>query len=129
MKVIVCGSRGITNKERIYSVIRELPEGSLVATGGNGYIGRMACKTEADLLKADRGADALAYQCAHYMGFEKPVFWAFWHVGHKAGPQRNARMLKEIRPDKVIAFPEQQSRGTRDMIKKAKDAGVPVEIY
>lgn len=43
-----------------------------------------------------------------------------------AGPRRNARMIAEGKPDLVIAFPG--GKGTADMIRKARAAGIPVEI-
>ena len=41
-----------------------------------------------------------------------------------AGPERNARMLAEGRPDLVVAFPG--GTGTADMVRRAKAAGVRV---
>lgn len=48
-----------------------------------------------------------------------------------AGNVRNQQMLDEGRPDIVIAFHNdiENSHGTRDMVLKARKAGVPVEIY
>jgi hypothetical protein len=44
--------------------------------------------------------------------------------GPAAGPLRNAEMLHEYQPDGVIAFPG--GKGTTDMIKKARQAGIKV---
>lgn len=44
--------------------------------------------------------------------------------GKAAGPIRNQRMLDDGKPDRVLAFPG--GRGTANMVKLAKAAGVPV---
>ena len=44
--------------------------------------------------------------------------------GKSAGCRRNALMLRDGCPDFVVAFPG--GRGTADMVKKAKAAGVRV---
>lgn len=49
---------------------------------------------------------------------------ADWRRGKGAGPERNARMLAEGWPDLVVAFPG--GRGTADMVRRAKAAGVRV---
>lgn len=46
--------------------------------------------------------------------------------GKAAGPIRNQRMLDEGKPDLVVAFPG--GRGTADMVRRAKAAGVPVRL-
>lgn len=53
------------------------------------------------------------------------TFYADWNThGRAAGPIRNSRMLAEGKPTHVIAFPG--GVGTRDMVAKAKRAGIPV---
>jgi hypothetical protein len=37
-------------------------------------------------------------------------------------------MLDDFEPDLVLAFPTKNSVGTWDMIRRARKAGVPVEI-
>lgn len=48
-----------------------------------------------------------------------------------AGPTRNQQMLDEGYPDMVIAFSKniETSRGTADMVRRARKAGLKVEIY
>lgn len=48
--------------------------------------------------------------------------------GRTAGPIRNQIMI-EKGADLVIAFPSETSKGTRDMIKRAEAAGIPVEVH
>lgn len=43
-----------------------------------------------------------------------------------AGPNRNTRMLINFKPTLCLAFPDPNSRGTYDMVRKCKAAGVPV---
>ena len=72
-----------------------------------------------------RGADSLAAQWCIKQRVPEMVFRAAWsQVGLAAGPRRNARMLAEGRPDLVVAFPG--GRGTEDMVRKARLAGVRV---
>lgn len=59
------------------------------------------------------------------LGFEVAACPADWKKhGKAAGPIRNQSMLTEHKPDLVIAFPLGESKGTRDMIRKAKAAGI-----
>lgn len=56
---------------------------------------------------------------------------ANWDLhGKAAGPIRNQQMLTEGRPDAVIAFSKSlaTSRGTADMVRRARKAGIPVWI-
>lgn len=54
-------------------------------------------------------------------------FAADWERhGNSAGPIRNRQMLIEGLPDAVVAFPG--SRGTADMVRRARNAGVPTFI-
>lgn len=51
--------------------------------------------------------------------------------GRAAGPIRNRQMLVEGKPDLVIAFHADigHSRGTRDMVRQARKAGLDVVLY
>lgn len=109
MVLLVCGSRDWDDPERIAAAIdRHAPD--LVVQGG---------ASGADTL-AKRYCDAVGIHCATI-----PALWK--HYGKAAGPKRNRAMLL-VRPDRVIAFPVEQSRGTLDMIAAAKAEGIPVEI-
>ena len=117
MRVLICGSRTWTDPEPIGSVLDGIYErgpGKMVLIHGNA-----------------RGADLLAQD--HLLGVEDveiqpyPAHWDTW--GKAAGAIRNNQMLVEGQPDLVVAFSEQPiTRGTRDMINRAKLAGVPVWI-
>jgi hypothetical protein len=75
-----------------------------------------------------RGADFLAKvyaYCWGWGGLNCIEYPADWHKnGRAAGHIRNKQMLEEGKPDLVIAFPG--GRGTADMIRQAKEAGVEV---
>ncbi len=53
---------------------------------------------------------------------------ANWERGRRGGPLRNQRMLDEAKPDWVVAFPTEKSKGTWDMVRRAEKAGVPIWI-
>ena len=95
------------------------------------------------------GVDTIARQCAERLDLSVEPYPARWaehdyegHSGvtcyHKpdptrcpaAGPRRNQQMLDEGRPDVVVCFHDniEASRGTKDMLTRAKDAGIPVYV-
>lgn len=113
LRVLVCGSRDWTDKAAIEKELRLLPAGSVVIHGD--------C----------RGADRIAGQIAQSLGLEVEAFPADWEThGKAAGPLRNRQMLAEGRPDTVLAFHEhlEASRGTADMVKKARAARIQVKV-
>jgi hypothetical protein len=110
MRVIVTGSRDWADYQLIRARLAKLPPGSLVIQGGAP------------------GADQLAAMACAALGIECltcPADWA--KHGKAAGPIRNQVMLDK-RPGLVLAFPLPSSRGTWDMVAKAKAQGVPVEV-
>ena len=126
MRVLVCGGRDYgqiqiaragaekpfaeQEEERVHAVLDKLHS----EAGIDGVIQGGA-----------RGADALACQWAAKHRVPNQTFEADWESnGNFAGPMRNAAMLAEGKPDLVIAFPG--GRGTADMVKKARRAGVQV---
>ncbi|MDP9652003.1 DUF2493 domain-containing protein [Paraburkholderia caledonica] len=110
MKVIVCGGRDYGNAEMLNLVLDELHAKTPIAMLING---------------GAKGADSLAFD----WGLSKPsvhlhTVFAEWDTyGRKAGPMRNAAMLK-LNPDLIVAFPG--GRGTANMIAQSRAAGVPV---
>jgi len=72
-----------------------------------------------------RGADRAADEWAVVSWVVVEEYKADWkNDGRAAGPIRNQRMLDLGKPDLVIAFPG--GRGTADMVKRARKAGVEV---
>lgn len=109
-RILVCGGRDYDDAYHIWKALSELH-----GTRGVSVI----------IHGAATGADTQAMIWAQTMGVKHAPFAADWHThGKAAGPLRNQRMLDEGRPDLVIAFPG--GRGTADMVRRAKAAGVPV---
>lgn len=110
MRVLVCGGRNYTDHARVSAVLDKLHEAKgidLLVEGGAW------------------GADHCARSWADDRAVPRQTFEADWeNQGSFAGPARNTRMLNEGKPDVVIAFPG--GRGTADMVKKARRAGVEV---
>lgn len=80
---------------------------------------------------AAKGADLKAGTFAEIAGLPVRRFPADWAThGKAAGPIRNREMLG-AKPDYVFAFHEnlKESKGTADMVKIARKAGVPVLHY
>jgi hypothetical protein len=70
------------------------------------------------------GADFMARKFAEWARIPVETYPADWSMGKAGGPIRNRQMLEEGRPDLVVAF--EGGRGTADMVKQAKRAGVRV---
>ena len=78
------------------------------------------------------GVDTLAGEYAEgSWGWTVRAYPAKWDEhGKKAGPLRNQQMLdEEPGIDLVLAFPDDQSRGTWDMVERAVKARIPVRVY
>lgn len=110
MRVLVCGGRNYDDHARVRAVL-----GKLHAEAGIDVL----------IEGGAHGTDRLARLWAEAFGIPVETFEADWeNQGSFAGPARNARMLAEGQPDWVIAFPG--GRGTADMVRKARRAGVKV---
>jgi hypothetical protein len=110
MILLVCGSREWCDTEAIEYHLKRLSP-SVVIHG--------AC----------RGADVIAGQIAKRMGISVKTYPANWGKhGKAAGYIRNQEMLDKGHPDRLIAFWDGQSRGTKDMQARARYAGIPVEV-
>lgn len=114
MKILVCGSRFWTNREKIYQVLKNY-SGDITIVHG-------AC----------RGADLLGAAVGRELHFKELAYPADWSMGRKAGPLRNQKMLDE-NPDISLAvvFHEdlENSLGTKDMLKRIKTKNIPFQIY
>ena len=74
-----------------------------------------------------RGADLLGKQWAEEKGVPVKQFPANWDaLGKAAGPKRNQQMAEYS--SHLVAFWDSKSAGTRDMLDRAKVAGLVVRI-
>lgn len=129
MRVIVCGSRRWHDREKIAHRLFDLPVTSMVIHGGA------------------TGADRIAGQEAEKLGLRVAVYPADWHDHDRtgesgvrchcqpgqetcpaAGLRRNERMACNADADLLIAFWDGNSRGTQDMIDRARAHGITVEV-
>jgi len=114
MRVLVCGDRNWTDKDTIEAYIKTLPPESVVIQG--------MC----------RGADWIARTLALLHGYEIEDYPAKWELyGRSAGPRRNAQMLREGKPDLVVAFHNNltKSRGTKNMMEQANRIGIESVLH
>lgn len=113
MRVLVCGGRNYKNIDKLYSVLDAIHA-----------ITPISCIIEGGA----EGADYLAARWSALADLnEHARFKADWAIhGKAAGPIRNQRMIDEGKPDLVVAFPG--GKGTSDMIKRAKVAGIYVRL-
>lgn len=120
LRVLICGSRDWSDKCRIGRYLDDLlsaeglePANLVVIHGG--------CK----------GADHHAGMEAKGRGCQVLEFPAdSAKFGLSAGPKRNQQMLMEGQPDRVVAFHAdwQKSKGTKDMITRARFYGLQVDV-
>lgn len=107
MKVIIAGSRNFDN----YPLLKSKCD----------YL--LKNKTDIEIVSGDApGADTLAKQYAAEKGYKLTLFPADWSKGKKAEPIRNTEMANYA--THLIAFWDSKSKGTFDMICKARDKGL-----
>lgn len=112
MKVLVCGGRTYSDYEKVSQVL--------------GVIDHHEYTITEIIQGGAAGADALAKRWALENNVDCKEFKADWtKYGRGAGPIRNKTMLTVGQPTMVVAFPG--SKGTANMIRQAKDAGIRVE--
>lgn len=106
--VLVCGGRDYDNERHAFRVLDGLHK---------------ARPIERIIQGGARGADQLARAWAISRGVLLNTYDADWSAhGRRAGPIRNQLMLDEGQPGLVVAFAG--GRGTADMLRRAKAAGV-----
>lgn len=118
MRVLICGSRTWDKPIPIDVIV-----GGLVAVYGRENV--------TVIHGAAPGADSMAASAGARHGVEVLDFPAEWdEFGKRAGPIRNQQMLDEGQPEVVFAFADdlEASRGTRDMVRRARRAGLPVYV-
>ena len=110
MKVIVAGSRSITDLETVAAAIEESGFEITEVVSGTA-----------------RGVDVLGEQWAEQNDIPVKRFPANWnYYGKSAGPVRNGAMADYA--DGLVAAWDTESNGTRNMIKQANDRDLKVYI-
>jgi YspA, cpYpsA-related SLOG family len=114
LTVLICGGRNYSDYERILA--------TLVEVGGKEAI-KLVVHGSA------RGADLLGDRAATQLDIPSQGVPADWTTyGKAAGPIRNQFMLDQYKPDLCLAFPDPESRGTWDMVRRAKMVGVETRV-
>lgn len=114
LRLLVCGGRAYRDRANVDRCLgalhRERGLAAIIEGGARG---------------ADRWAQLWAVRYGALIGCELVTVPAEWlRFGKAAGPMRNQEMLDKCKPDLVLAFPG--GRGTADMVRRARKAGVPV---
>lgn len=111
LKVIVAGSRTITNYKKIRELIDSLDLDISEVVSGHA-----------------NGVDKLGERYANEKGIDLKIFPADWDkYGKKAGWIRNEEMGDYA--DYLIAFWDGRSRGTQHMISYASSKNIPVVTF
>lgn len=113
MRIVVTGSREWTNRALLWSTLDDLHRRYTIEVLYHGE---------------QSGADLMAKQWAMDRGL--PSFGCPYagHYGKQGGSIRNTWLLEEGRPDLVVAFPTQSSRGTWNCVTQAKQRGISIRI-
>jgi hypothetical protein len=112
-RILVCGGRDYADQAMLFGALDMQAEQSRI-------------------LRIIQGGASGADQLARFWCYSRKVRYdnypADWNKhGKAAGPIRNQQMLDEGRPTMVFAF--SGGRGTADMVRRAKAAGVSVHYF
>lgn len=122
-RVIITGSRTTSTTDDLFIVrtVRRITD----PIAGNG---RPVILIDGDCPYG--GADLACHQYAQqFPNITREPHPAHWHRdGAKAGPLRNQHMV-DLGAHRCLAFPRPNSKGTWDCIRRAADAGIPVNIH
>lgn len=112
MRVAIVGSREFAQPELVRGFVRQLAAKYPDAVVVSG---------------AARGVDRIAEAEAKLSGLSVLSFPADWDThGKSAGFKRNAVIVANC--DRLVAFWDGESKGTRHSIRLAQDKGLPVHI-
>lgn len=123
MRVIVCGGRGARDQDVVWAALDKIHAETPITLVIEG--GQRSYEHGVENGPPIGGVDYFAFTWARARGIQRARFDADWQTHRRAaGPIRNRRMLKEGKPDAVVAFPG--GAGTADMVRQARNAGVKV---
>ncbi len=110
MRIAIVGSREYPDLRHVKKYVSELPDGTVVISGGAV------------------GVDRTAVYFARQRGFETVVHLPDWNThGRSAGIIRNQKIVDDC--DELVAFWDGVSNGTADSIKRARKAGKPTTVH
>lgn len=118
-KILVCGSRTWSDSSRVYDVLKAV-----------SFLWEMVVGPKPIIIHGDAaGADKIAGHCAKRLGLEVQAFPADWQThGKRAGYLRNVEMAEQ-RPELVLAFQKDSSRGTQMMIDIAFERRINILLF
>jgi len=112
MKIAIVGSREFKDRQLVHDLILDIIRfdgWTLISGGANGV-------------------DSWAEDIADTMGWKKMIIKPDWQkYGKRAGAIRNQQIIDVA--DRVVAFWDGKSKGTKITIDMAIKAGKPVDIY
>lgn len=131
-RLLICGGRKFGRAADIYNDQEALNAAVENAKVERAYLtevlNQVAEKLDLECIiqGGAKGADTLAKEWAEANDVKTETYLANWKKhGKKAGILRNQTMLDQSKATMVIAFPG--GTGTKDMVKRAKKAGL--EVY
>lgn len=118
-RYLITGGRDYKDRVLVFRTLDDLTidEGDMLPRDGTLII-HGDCPTGADQFADD-------WAIVNWTPVER--YPATWALGKAAGILRNERMLRDGKPDMVIAFPG--GAGTNDMMRRARRAGVEVRRF
>jgi hypothetical protein len=114
MKIIIAGSRNFTDYQTLKKCCDQIlqDQTDIEIVSGAHY----------------KGADKLGEQYAKERAYKLTQFPADWkRFGRAAGPKRNEQMANYA--NALIAFWDGESKGTKHMIKLAKNNNLEIYMY
>ena len=118
LRILVTGSRDWADYERVR-----------VAIGAAAFEYGTAASDVVVVHGGARGADRCAADAAAELGVRAEPHVADWkRHGRRAGPYRNQQMV-DAGAAVCLAFPMGVSVGTRDCVRRAELAGIPVRVH
>jgi hypothetical protein len=119
-RVLVTGSRDWRDRRVVEAALLNCRVEAFLAGAGGIVVVHGGCPT---------GADSIAGAVARGHGWPVEVWPADWaRLSRAAGPRRNAEMVA-AGAAVCLAFPLGRSAGTRDCMRRAERAGIPVRVF
>lgn len=130
-RILVTGSRDWDDRLTIYRALNSVCEaadllyppdqyGNTLPDPSKFVVVHGACPTGADRIADDWCVGNF------FLAEEHPADWETH--GKAAGPIRNAEMVN-LGADICLAFPLPSSRGTKNCMRLAREAGIPIAVY